>query len=194
MANKGAAITIKGMDGLLKRLKQIPENLKVEVDAHMGAIAADYRDRAENDAPQDERRMANQITVKKVKAMDYRVVSPAPYSAYMEFGTKSRFKAIPGIDSSKFKGKGTGDYEQFKKNIIEWVRRKGITSRFSVKTRKRLSSKADKAREESVAYAIIKSIIKNGVHAHPFFFKQLPIARAEFTSKIDQVIQKAMKK
>lgn len=191
---KGAVITIKGMDGLLNRLKLIPENLKTEVDAHMAAIGLNYVDRAQHDAPADERRMANDISMKKVKAMDYRVVSPAPYSAYMEFGTKSKFQEIPGIDASKFKGKGDGDYEAFKQNIIDWVKRKGIAGRFSVKTRKKLNSKADKAREEQVAYAIIKSILKNGVHAHPFFFKQLPIARQEFMRNIDTVIQKAMKK
>jgi HK97 gp10 family phage protein len=190
-----ASIEIKGLEGLKKKLRAIPENVTREVDADMQVIADAFVNRAQADAPVDRGQIKNYITANKEGVMNYEIVSGAPYSAYIEFGTKSRFKAIPGIDSSKFKGKGSGSYYDFLKAILEWVERKGIASRFSVKTRKKLKhTKADNERILQAAEAIAFSIMKHGVNAHPFFFKQLPIARSEAQRSFRESVKKALSK
>jgi hypothetical protein len=189
-----AAVKLQGLAELKAKLGKIPGYVKQEADGMMAIVANDFVNRASADAPQDERMLANQITAKKNSEMNHEVVSPAPYSAYMEFGTKSRFKAIPGIDSSKFIGKGRGDYYDFLNNILNWVKRKGIASRYSVKTRKALKhTKSDDERLVQMAEAIALSIIRHGVHPHPFFFKQLPLAQEQLNRLMKEVIAKALK-
>jgi HK97 gp10 family phage protein len=190
-----ASIEIKGLEGLKKKLGSIPQSVITEVDSDMSVIANEFVDRAVADAPNDRGQIKNFITAKKEGVMNYEVVSAAPYSAYMEFGTKSRFRAIPGIDSSKFKGKGRGDYYDFLKAILEWVERKGIASRFSVQTRKKLKhTKADNERILQTAEAIAFSIIRKGVNPHPFFFKQLTIAKADAKRSFKESVKKALGK
>lgn len=189
-----ASIKIEGLAQIKAKFGKIPGNVKREADGMLAVVANDFVNRAQADAPQDERMMANQITSKKVSEMNHEAVSPAPYSAYMEFGTKSRFQPIAGIDASKYKGKGRGDYYDFLNNILDWVKRKGIASRFSVKTRKDLKhTKADDERLIETAQAIANSIIRHGVHPHPFFFKQIPIAQSQLNQLMKEVIAKALK-
>lgn len=190
----GAFIKVDGLDKIVKKIGHLPQNVVNETNGLMANVAKGFANRAERDAPQFDRFLVNQITDKKNADMDWEVVSPAPYSAYVEFGTKSRFKAIPGIDSSKFKGKGQGDYYDFLNNILDWVKRKGIASRFSVKTRKALKhTKADDERLIETAQAIANSIIRHGIHPHPFFFKQLPEAQTQIQNGMKEVVKQALK-
>lgn len=189
-----ASVKIEGLAQIKAKIGKIPGNVKRETDGLLALAANDFVNRAQADAPQDERGLANAITQKKVGEMNYEVVSAMPYSAYMEFGTKSRFQPIPGIDASKYKGKGRGDYYDFLNAILDWVKRKGIASRWSVKTRKPLKhTKADNERLIETAQAIANSIIRHGAHPHPFFFKQLPIAQAQVNKQMKEVIAKALK-
>jgi hypothetical protein len=200
-----ASIQIKGLEGLKKKLKVIPEKVATEIDADMHVIANDFVNRAVNDAPVDRGELKLFITAKKEGLMNYEIVSGAPYSAYIEFGTKSRFKPIPGIDSSKFRGTGGKEGGKgFYDSILEWVKRKGIAGNYSPgylryekgskKRGKRLGSTLDKQIEdEQAAYAIYLSIMRHGVHAHPFFFKQMPIAQSEAQKSFKQSVKRALK-
>ena len=183
-------VNIIGYKQFQDSLKKMPSTLRKEVGARVKLSAEQFRDLAIKDAPADVGFLRSQITVKPIDELKYEVVSGSDYSAPMEFGTKKRFKAIPGIDSSEFIGKPTGgDYYDFLNNILDWVRRKGITARFSVKTKKRLKeTKSDTERLLDVAQAIANSIIRHGVKPHPFFFKQIPIVRRDLFRKIRNIL------
>lgn len=186
-------IQVQGFEKLAPKFKRLPTEVIKETDGLLARTAQGFENRAQADAPVDRGQIKGFIASKKEGEMNYEVVSGAPYSAYIEFGTKRRFRAIPGVDSSKFKGKGSGDYYDFLKAILEWVERKGIASRFSVKTRQKLKhTKADNERVLQTAEAIALSIIRHGVNPHPFFFKQLPIAQSEIQNGIKEVIKKAL--
>ena len=190
------SIRIDGIDRLKKKIGAIPQNIITETDTAMTAIASQFVARASADAPQDNRTLANSITQKKVDVMNHEVVSPMPYSAYVEFGTKSRFVPIAGIDSSVFKGKGSkGGVAELYKNILEWVKRKGIAHRWSTKTHKPIkATKSDMVNIQETAAAITISILRHGIHPHPFFFKQLPQAKTDFNKAFKSIYKKALSK
>lgn len=110
------------------------------------------------------------------------------YAAYIEFGTR-KFAAeyVSSLPSdwqayaSTFKGKSnSGDYYDFLNAILDWVSRKGITARYSVKTKKKLkNNKGDDERLLAAATAIAFSILKNGIKPKPFMYpsinKNLPL-------------------
>ena len=171
-------------------LKKMPSTLRKEVGTRVRAASEQFRDLAIKDAPADVGFLRSQITVKPIDELKYEVVSGSEYSAPMEFGTKGKYRPIPGIDSSEFKGlpKG-GTFQEMLKNIEAWVKRKGITGTYSVKTKRRTGNKAtQQAQNKQAAYLIARSILNNGVTPHPFFFKQIPIVRRDLFRKIRNIL------
>lgn len=194
---KGAQIRVEGLELIKKKLLGLPKLIAKEIDQEMGAAADDFANRADADAPIDQGALRQGITRKKLGTMNWAVVSSASYSAYIEFGTKSRVKVPSEYTefAAQFKGKGKGGGKGFYDSILAWVKRKGIAGSYNVKTRRREGSKVDKQIEdEQVAFAIYLSILRHGVHPHPFFLKQVPIVKAEFDRKCDEAFKRAIKK
>lgn len=105
---KGFTIKATGLKELKKKFGKIPENVANEVDAVLAYGANDFVNRAVNDAPVDEGYLRLNITQERKGEMNYEVVSAAPYSAFVEFGTITRV-VVPTdlVDYAKqFKGKG----------------------------------------------------------------------------------------
>lgn len=193
--SNGVTIEIKGLEKAVKTFNQMPTVLQKKVSAGVELAANNFMNRAVKDAPVDQARLRQGITVNKKGQLSFEIVSSAKYSAYIEFGTKKRFTPIAGVDSSQFKGKGdSGDYFDFLNAILDWVKRKGIASRFSVKTRKQLKhTKSDDDRLVETAQAIANSIIRHGIKAHPFFFKQYALAEKEMNLFIDEALKESIK-
>jgi hypothetical protein len=189
------SIEVKGIKELQQKIGRIPGNVRKEFDAELAAVADDFVNRAQADAPTDQGILRNMITRKKEAPMEWKVVSGANWSAWIEFGTRSRVQ-IPSEFSafaSQFRGKGGGG-QGFYDAILAWVKRKGITGTYSVKTKKRTGNKIDQQIEdEQTAHAIYLSILRHGIHPHPFFLKQIPIARAQIDQNINQVVARAFK-
>lgn len=75
------------------------------------------------------------------------------------------------------------------KDILEWIKKKGMADTYSIKTHKQQSRGNDYyERAESWAWAIAKSIQKNGYKAKPF----LTPAYLEYNQKVDEIMQKAI--
>jgi len=165
-------VNLIGFDRLLKRIEAAPANIKKEVGAEVQFAAEDFRDKAINDAPADVGFLRSQITVNKVGELTAEVVSGSKYSAPMEFGTKTKFQPIPGIDASEFKGQPAGGtWLQFISNIKNWVRRKGLPHN---------------------PYAVAKTILKFGVKPQPFFFKQIAPVRKQLLRRVLNVLKDAV--
>lgn len=116
------------------------------------------------------------------------ITANTKYAAYIEFGTR-KFAAeyVSSLPSdwqtyaATFKGRSnSGDYYDFLNAILDWVSRKGITARYSVRTRKKLkNNKGDDERLLAAATAIALSILRNGIRPKPFMYpsvnKNLPV-------------------
>lgn len=202
---KGVSIQVEGLDRLKKKLGAIPENVKAEVDAEMAAVANEFVNRAVEAAPVDVGFLKGQITFNRIGEMDYEIVSGANYSAYIEFGTKSKVQIPAGLTSyaAQFKGnKGRGNLEDFHRALTEWVKRKGIAAswskwgQFNRFNRKRTKvSEAFRIKEnEEIARIIMIRILMKGIKARPFFFPQLPIAQSELNKNLKEVVKRALEK
>ncbi len=163
-------VNLVGFKEFQEKFKKLPLEIKKEIGAEIQLAAEDFRDKAIRDAPADVGFLRSQITVLKTSELSADVVSGSKYSAPMEFGTKTKFVPIPGIDSSEFKGQPSGGtWLQFIQNIKNWTKRKGIPT--------------------SAAYLIARSIFKHGVKPHPFFFKQIAPVRRDLFRNIRNVIK-----
>ncbi len=120
--------------------------------------------------PVDEGRIRNSINYVK-KGQGVEIVVATDYAVFVEFGTKKYAKQYVSTLPSDWRafavefkgGKGKGDVFDMIKSLMGWVRRKGISGTYSVKTRKRTGKKASFNNEDfDVAFAIALSILKNG--------------------------------
>jgi hypothetical protein len=167
-------VNLVGFKQFQDKFKKLPAELQKEIGAEIQFAGETFREKAIVDAPADVGFLRSQITKKKISDVACEVVSGSKYSAPMEFGTKSKFQPIPGIDASEFKGKPSGgSWLQFISNIKNWVKRKGLPA--------------------NSAYLIARSIFKFGVKPHPFFFKQIAPVRRDLFRNVRNVLKTVTK-
>jgi hypothetical protein len=183
-------VSIGGLKELQSSIKRLPKKLATEIDAEIEVALNEAVGLAKRDAPSNEANLIRGINAKKEKSLNWTFNSNAYYSVFMEFGTKSKYQPIPGVDPSEFKADGTGKSGKgFYDSILDWVKRKKITGTYSVKSQRRVGSKTDQQIEdEQTAFAIYLSIIRHGVKPHPFFFKQVDKVGPKLISNIQNVL------
>lgn len=167
------------------------KNLKEIVSTELQAAAAEFVSGARRDAPIDQGALKGSISYYMDGEFDAVIVAQKFYAPFMEFGTKGKYKAIPGTEhiAAAFKGYKGGDFNEFLRMIVRWVKRKGISGTYSVKTKKRTGSTKNNQRyieDLEVAFPIALSIIRHGVKPHPFFFKQQDIVWPKMVSNIEK--------
>ncbi len=139
---------------------------KIAKEVEDGAFVAlvDFVNNVRNDAiskaPADEtglRRSINAVYPKKGVNMEASVVVTANYAAFQEFGTRkfaAQYVATLPQDWQKyaatFKGQSGGNFAQFLKSIMGWVKRKGIPT--------------------EAAYPIALKILREGIRPKKFLY------------------------
>lgn len=168
-------VTVKGIGDVKAQFIAATAAAKEVIRSEMEGMAKQWVAGAQRDAPVDQGSLKALISYYADGQMRFVIVSQAFYSPFMEFGTKGKYRPIPGTEeiAAKFKGHKGGDFMELLRMIVRWVKRKGITGTYSVKTRRRTGSKIDQFAEDySAAWPIAISILKKGVTPHPYFFKQ----------------------
>lgn len=96
----------------------------------------------------------------------------APYAAYVEFGTGGRVKVPAELqkEASKFKGKGTGTFEEGLENIGEWLKRNGG--------------------DPKDAYWVLMNLIKNGQRPRPYLYPALIFGRMIYLQRLKRALKK----
>jgi hypothetical protein len=82
--------------------------------------------------------LINSITAQQNSPFNWTVAVGATYGAFVEFGTKGKARVPAGFEdvAARFKGfKGNGG--KLYDAIYQWVKRKGLTATYSVKTQRR---------------------------------------------------------
>lgn len=167
-------IQIQGLDALLKRLQDAPQELVTNIDAELDDGAKQIAKLAKVQAPSNNGTLRQGIDSEKVAAMDYSVFSNAEYSAFMEFGTGTYVDIPPGLEeyAAQFKGGGGSGVLSAKEAIFQWCKQKGI--------------------DEKAWYAIYITIMTNGVHPHPFFFSALGAKEKTIIDNVTKAIDKSL--
>lgn len=189
MANFSFNIT--GLGELRNRIAKAPDKIKREISAELKDSANKMRMRAIQDAPADNGILRAGIQVNEITKTNYGIFSNALYSGYIEFGTKRRVKIPSGLSNvaAELRGKGGGSFEDMLDFLTAWVKRKGISGNYSVKSKRRLGNKLRQAIEDrQMALVIARSILRNGIRPQPFFFKQLDIERPVLIANIKNIL------
>lgn len=183
----------KGIEAIIKKFDQMSNESQQLVQKALN----DFADRTAQDAKQnvsfnkttDEGALLRSINPLYGQGSAGVIVN-SKYGAYIEFGTRkfaATYVASLPQDwqtfASQYQGKATsgGTWKEFVLSIMAWMKRKGIKGgTYSVKTRRRLGNKAQKESEDkSLAYAIAKKIMRDGIKPRPFLYpavnKNLPI-------------------
>lgn len=163
-------IDLKGFKEFQKKLENLPHELEEEIDAEVADAGKLWEQRAKQDAPVDQGLLRSQIRFDKTKNLESQITSPVDYSAYIEWGTKSRASVPAEIASyaEQFRG-GKGNGGEAKKMIFAWMDRVGIP--------------------KEAQYPIFISIITKGIKPHPYFFIQQPIVEKELIGHIQSILK-----
>lgn len=190
-------IEIQGLNKLLSKLDKVPDTMRREVGRELRDGVDTAVNLSRRMAPKDEGQLSRGIQRVDIDPLDYEFVSLSGYSAYMEFGTKSRFSAPAEVANFAAQFKQQGPKIGFKNLFLiikDWVKRKGIAGRFSVKTRRRVGGKSQQDAEDSAAaFAITISILRKGVHPHPFFFPAFFEVRGKIIKNVEAVLKDVIK-
>lgn len=184
-------VTVTGFNKVQHTFNTGARNVREIVDQELTSMAKEWVAGAKRDAPVDQGTLKNSISYAKTGS-NVEIFSNSFYSAFMEFGTKGKYRPIPGTEqiAAQFKGIKGGDLQQMLRMIIKWVHRKGITGTYSVKTKKRTGSKGAQSSEDlSAAWPIVMSILKHGVSPHPYFFKQQDVVWPQMVSRVKKRIE-----
>lgn len=173
----GIKVELKGMEEVLKQLDV--KNLGQDIQLEFNAFGLDVEQDAKQLAPVDEGFLKNQIYWKSITNAELIAVEigcHADYAAYLEFGTRKFAAAyvasLPPLwqaFAAEFKGGKGGSFAEMLIRITAWVKRKGFASQVT-KSGGKSKSKSSSAGEDQAAYLIARSILINGIRAHPFLY------------------------
>jgi hypothetical protein len=184
---------IKGLNGLNKRLQGLPQEVEQKIRDVMVETVLEVHEEQVRKANEftDRGIIKQQLGFEEDSKLVFRLFCNAPHAAYLEFGTGKKFKAIPGVDSSQYKGKGDGQGEGFFENILGWVKRKRI--RWESAAKYKTGAKAGQHKLlsfEETAQFIYHFILINGTKAQPFFFAPFLSRREALKKKILNLLKK----
>lgn len=180
----GFSFEVKGLDKLLNVFNELPKQTQRELKAELEITGKEIRDGAKKDAPTNETRLRQSISIAETGATSFEVVAQTFYAGYLEFGTKTKTSIPAGLESiaSQLKGPVSGQGNPIDALQI-WVRRKGI----SFNSGKRKLTADQKTRQ--TAFVIWMHIKKFGIKAQPYFFKQMAPAEQRLRQRLANIIK-----
>lgn len=162
-------ITLSGFKEFEQKCKNLPAILLEELDGEVEDGVRIWEQLAINAAPNDQGFLVGQIKADK-QAVNHSasVSSNAEYSAFLEWGTRTKVNVPTELQAyaSQFRGKKLGG--NAKEFIYAWCKRKGIPEQFW--------------------YVIYRSIMIKGINPHPYFFIQSPVVEKQFIAGCRKIL------
>ena len=182
-----------GLDDYLARIKQASKDIQAEVAAEIQLAGIEFRDHAKRDLVAqrgDTGGLLGSINTTIDNAFNVTVSAGKYYAPFIEFGTKGKYRLIPGTEAiaAQYKGFKRGNIDEFFLAILDWVKRKGLADR---KTRGLPTGRVRKAKDVDAydaAFAIMMSILKKGIAPTPFFFKQITPVKARLEKRLETIL------
>lgn len=163
-----------GMAKLMRQIDSFGADAQRMTKAIVQSTATEVVTKAKRLAPKNLGKLAQSIG-KEEESQGFvaRIFASAYHAPFVEFGIGAKVRVPPELASMalKYKGKGRGSFDQFLQAIMDWVRQKGITGTYSVKTRKRSGSRSSQDdQDKRVAWLICMSILRKGIAPQPFLY------------------------
>lgn len=188
---------IRGVDHLIKRLKELSAEIQSETQKALKITAEDIEQEAIAKAPTDMGALRQSIFLEsKDNGFKFNIGANVSYAPFLEFGTRTKVRVPAGFEAlaAKFKGQKGGTFDEFLEAIEDWVKKKGITGVYSIKTRKRTGNKVNNAAEDKrVAFLIVMSILHKGINAQPFLIPAFIKGRLQLQKDLVKVLKRAVK-
>ena len=165
-----------GFDEFAKRLNNAAKEVQAQAAQEVAAAASMFEAMSvKNLQSGDTSTLRKSINKKQTDAYNWDVFVGAFYAPFIEFGTKGKYQPIPGTEAiaSQFKGFKRGNFAQMLESIKKWVKRKGIAKGKDI---------------DGAAFAISRSILKNGISARPFFYQNIGPVQAHLTKRLEAVL------
>lgn len=208
----GFTFEIKGMEAVQRAIKQTPTEAKKAIRGVLSHYVTMINGEQVRNAQRftDRGQLIKGIGWDEVSNLDelnFTLFSQAPHSAYLEFGTGKKFQAIAEVNASAYQGAGGSTGKMFDK-ILAWVKRKGIAGSYATgivkrgkksggfysidptkKKGRRVGGKATRDKEDRrAAWAIMRSLLVNGIKPQPFFFTPFLSKREQIKSAVEQAL------
>lgn len=183
-------IKIQGLDKALARLdiKKYEPQIQQCFDKFGLRVELEAKQRA----PVDEGHLKGSI-FQQPGRLSSTVGCSVDYAAYLEFGTRkfaaSYVASLPQdwqtLAASK-RGGGGGSFEEFVQRLTLWVIRKGIAA---TPTKSGAASKSKSAinAQHNAAYAIARSILRNGIKAQPYLYPAFNLAKEDLIKQLKEI-------
>lgn len=165
-------VTIKGFAQKQKEVKDYGNKLNARVLAEARASAMTIARNAKRAAPRNHGMLKRGIGFRQLNATTFQVVSTSHYSAYLEWGTKKRFRAAADEQAvaAQHRGRGLTGKLSFKEAIYAWAKRKRIDKRYW--------------------FVIMRSIARNGIKGHHYLYPAFKAEKILFLQRIKRITRK----
>lgn len=167
---------VTGVDKLLKQFDQFGKEGEKHAAAEVEDAARNISTIAKKLAPANFGKLRQGIDPEKVNKLRWEVVSNAPYSGYMEFGTGQHVQVPAEMQdlANAIRGQKGGNFDDALDSIRDWCRAKGI--------------------DERAAYPILMSILKEGLRPRPFLYPAWKQGSATFVKNLQNTFNALSKK
>lgn len=200
-------VQVKGLASLQKQIETASEKVKEVCMQEVQAAGQDWVAGAVRDAPVDQGALKGSISFKQSDThtaagslISVEIVAQKFYAPFVEFGTKGKYKPIPGTEeiAAKFKGYKGGDLNEMIRMIARWMRKKGgghrKTPRFGKQGKYNKKSEADQFQDDfKLAWPLVLYILINGINPHPYFFKQGDTVWPNMVQRMQKALQRETK-
>jgi len=177
------------------QLKDLTKKVEQNIDDILNANAEEIATKAKQNAPVDMGGLHSAISADNSAFLEKHISVNAFYAAFIEFGTgKYAAQYVSSLPNTwqqyaqQFRGQnGGGSLDDFLDKMIEWVKRKGIHGTTKSGNRR----KGKKADEDAynIAYVIVISILRHGIHPHPFLYPALEQQRQIIVKEIEAYLK-----
>jgi len=169
----GIFFNVTQFDEAIIKLESLTQKVKNQIIDETNASALKIQSEAKKNAPANFGTLRGSIHLKEEGGIDkkvYIVGSDLSYAPYVEFGTGGKVNTQGYNEfANTFRGKTGGTFQDMLKALVLWVKRKGITGTYSIKTQRRTGSRKVQSKEnDSAAYAIALSILRKGLRPQPY--------------------------
>ena len=179
--------SVKGLKNVLKGLQKFGVESEKRVHEIAGDNATKIAVEAQMNAPSNIGKLRQSIRTQEEKRADFKIIVGSPYGAFLEFGTGKKVSVPAEMKAIaiQFKGKKTGTFDEFIRSLLDWIKQKGITGSYSVKTKRRSKAKnsfgeSNSGEDERIAFAIAMSILRNGIKPQPYLYPAFVKGREKY--------------
>jgi hypothetical protein len=196
------SVIVQGVEQLIIRLREKGSEGKRLAGAIVGAVGDMIVNEAKQLAPVDLGKIRQGIGKEVENNADRtiaKIFSAAPESPYQEFGTGGKVdvpEEMSEVASYFIGGGGNGDsggMVEFIQALTDWVRRHGLTNTYSVSTRK-VFSRGGADRDEQLAWAIAKKILREGLKPQPFLYPAYVANKGKLVPMLEDALKQMLAK